>query len=508
MLRRNKEERPNVVVLIADCLREADSNTETLPFITSISDIKFTNCYSPSTWTLPSHVSLFTGTAPFEHGVTRRTKYSEQGDSIDPTQTRLPKSAKENGYTTSLFSENPYFSRRVGFDEGVDYVNDWINFKIWPSDFSATDYISTTNPDLSEAPAAAKAILASKRPGINLLNTVWGGLRYLRGSGSSFPHQGKKVLNHIQRYLSDQEGPHLLVSNLMDTHNPHFHFPERGAEELGVSFSSEELEALEIASDNRMYLFPSDRRLPKQTQAYFETWDDVFKARNDIYKSQIRHFDFLLKDWYNAVSNEFHEETLLIVTGDHGQLFGEENRAGHHTSLHPSGINVPLYISLPSGWESQSHKISDVTSWNSLTEAVIETMDGEINTSRGFINALTNAERAVVTVDGSGYDVSEIKSDDRFDKSLVENMIGTRKIGFVEEDSMTVYESKWRQTSIQRHKYTIGDTSRELKETTLEWNDCLPEDIEVWLREESHVEASQNVASGPISDRLEALGYK
>jgi arylsulfatase A-like enzyme len=257
-----------------------------------------------------------------------------------------------------------------------------------------------------------------------------------------------------------------------------------------------------------MYLFTPDKRLPKQTQAYFETWDDVFKARSDVYKSQIRYFDFLVEDWYNAVSNEFHEETLLIVTGDHGQLFGEENRAGHHTSLHPSGINVPLYISFPSGWESQSHEISDVTSWNSLTEAIIETMDGEINSAKEFISALTKAERAVVTVDGSGYDVSEIKSDNRFNNNLVENINETRKVGFVEEDSMTVYESKWGQTSIQRRKYTIGDASRELKETTPEWNDHLPQDIEMWLREESDVGASQNVANGPISDRLEALGYK
>jgi arylsulfatase A-like enzyme len=457
---------------------------------------------------LPSHVSLFTGTAPYEHGVTRRTKYSEQGDSIDPDQIRLPISAKENEYTTSLFSENPHFSRRVGFDKGVDFVDDWINFKYYPSNFSSTDYISTTNPGLSDIPAVGKAILSSKRPGVNMINTVWGGLQYLRGSQSSFPHQGKKVLDHIQRYLPDQEGPHLLVSNLMDTHNPHFHLPERGAEELGVSFSRAELEALKTASDNRMYLFTPDKRLPKQTQAYFETWDDVFKARSDVYKSQIRYFDFLVEDWYNAVSNEFHEETLLIVTGDHGQLFGEENRAGHHTSLHPSGINVPLYISFPSGWESQSHEISDVTSWNSLTEAIIETMDGEINSAKEFISALTKAERAVVTVDGSGYDVSEIKSDNRFNNNLVENINETRKVGFVEEDSMTVYESKWGQTSIQRRKYTIGDASRELKETTPEWNDHLPQDIEMWLREESDVGASQNVANGPISDRLEALGYK
>ena len=503
------QESPNVIILIADCLRQASATRRNLPFITSNSDLQFTRCYSPSTWTLPSHVSLFTGTTPNHHQVTRRTKYSEQGDTIDPAQVSLPTKAKQNGYTTALFSENPHFSRRVGFDQNVDFVDDWINFKRWASNFSAVNYISPTSPSLREIPTVVKKIAGSNRPVTNLGNTVFGAWQYASDSEPKFPHQGMRILDHLELYVSSTDGPKLVTANLMDTHNPHYSPPERGVEALNESFDAEQLESLVAASDNRFYMFTEDQRLPTDARDGFSSWEDVFRMRRSVYNTQIRYFDHLVKAWANTVSNSVLDNSLVIVTGDHGQLFGEEGRAGHHTSLHPHGVNVPLFVSLPARWASQKEKVDDVTSWIDLTRTVEDVMCGDIASGDEFVKRITENGEAIVTVDGSGYDLVGLKADDRFETDLVDQILATRKIGVIRDEHMIVYESKWESTELSKTEFELSSgqrTIRDISESTPGKEISLS--AQNWLTQRKKSKAFQRQVNGPIAERLESLGYK
>jgi arylsulfatase A-like enzyme len=66
----------NVITIVVDCLR-ADHlgcygyGKKTSPFIDRIAQAGalFENCIAPSSWTIPSVVSLFTGIYPQQHGV-------------------------------------------------------------------------------------------------------------------------------------------------------------------------------------------------------------------------------------------------------------------------------------------------------------------------------------------------------------------------------------------------------------------------------------------------------
>ena len=59
-------DKPDVYFLIGDCLRSANVTDRTMPFSIEAADVTATRCYSPGTWTLPSHASLYDIDTPIE----------------------------------------------------------------------------------------------------------------------------------------------------------------------------------------------------------------------------------------------------------------------------------------------------------------------------------------------------------------------------------------------------------------------------------------------------------
>ena len=72
------------------------------------------NFYAASTFTLPSHMSIFTGLDPMEHGVWREEAQ------LNPNVKTLAQALAEAGYRTAAFHEGGYVSPRYGFDRGFE----------------------------------------------------------------------------------------------------------------------------------------------------------------------------------------------------------------------------------------------------------------------------------------------------------------------------------------------------------------------------------------------------
>lgn len=84
------------------------------------------NSHSPSTWTLPSHATFFTGLGPEDHqaGSGGNTKGMTWG-SVTPLGPRWPTLAEEmaaRGYQTLLLSGNPVVGERMGLTRGFDHA--------------------------------------------------------------------------------------------------------------------------------------------------------------------------------------------------------------------------------------------------------------------------------------------------------------------------------------------------------------------------------------------------
>ncbi|MFC6835098.1 sulfatase-like hydrolase/transferase [Halomarina ordinaria] len=485
---------PTVVVLVGDCLRAADATDALLPFAHDLADVRFERCYAPSTWTLPAHASLYAGRTPAEHGVTRR------GDAL--TDATLPERARQGGYTTALFSENPTFSTHYGFDRGIDYVDDFVDSKLVRSDFAMENHVR--EPSLRDGLRLLRDVARSSAPAKNLLNALYGPLAYASlGSSTEYPHHGDRVLSHLGSFLREREGdgsPSLSLVNLLDPHNPHHAPPDAGAMLTGLSLPDDERRALGAANDNKRYLLERGDDLPRAARSHFDSWEAVLARRHDVYRAQVRGTDRFVEAW--AAANETAvEEALVVVTGDHGQLFGAEGMVGHHTSLHPHGVQVPLLVSFPDSWAASEASVSEPVGWLGLSAALCGVVSGEVDSGEAFVERVREASRTAAGVpilaDGPTWNVSELRP--RFDDDLVDRLC-VRKVGFVEGDRQVVYSSPWESEAVERTEYRLADGTREEVESAAVGTPSVP--FADWL-----VERQRDDGEAVVSDRLKQLGY-
>jgi arylsulfatase A-like enzyme len=79
----------------------------------------FERCYAPSSWTTPSHASVFTGHHPAVHGAG-----GPRGHRLQERFTTLAELARQSGLLTAAFTEGVAVSGQLGFDLGFDlYAN-------------------------------------------------------------------------------------------------------------------------------------------------------------------------------------------------------------------------------------------------------------------------------------------------------------------------------------------------------------------------------------------------
>jgi len=116
---------PNVLLVSIDTLR-ADHvhcygyGRETTPTIDALAGggVRFTTAISPTSWTLPAHLTLMTGLPPEAHGVTDDRKRLGAGSLT------LAEVLRRHGYDTAGFISGPYLAAGYGFLRGFDVYDD------------------------------------------------------------------------------------------------------------------------------------------------------------------------------------------------------------------------------------------------------------------------------------------------------------------------------------------------------------------------------------------------
>lgn len=110
----------NVVLITVDTLRVDRVGRGLTPAIDELArrGTSFTNVRAAAPLTLPSHVSLLTGTLPTVHGV------RENGVIFDKNVPTIARAFKDAGYRTGAFVGAYVLNRRFGLDEGFDTYDD------------------------------------------------------------------------------------------------------------------------------------------------------------------------------------------------------------------------------------------------------------------------------------------------------------------------------------------------------------------------------------------------
>ncbi len=116
---------PNIVLVSIDSLRPDHLGAygygrPTSPHLDRIAaqGIVFTRAYSTTSWTLPSHLSLFTGLYPAEHGVI------VDGQRLAATIPLLPELLARGGYRSAAVVSGPYLHGGFGFARGWEVYDD------------------------------------------------------------------------------------------------------------------------------------------------------------------------------------------------------------------------------------------------------------------------------------------------------------------------------------------------------------------------------------------------
>jgi arylsulfatase A-like enzyme/tetratricopeptide (TPR) repeat protein len=112
--------KPNIVFITIDTLRADRLGRGLTPALDGLSatGIRFLNARANVPLTLPSHVSIMTGTLPPEHGVRENGVIFQKG--VEP----IARTLKANGYQTAAFVGAYVLDRRFGLAEGFDTYDD------------------------------------------------------------------------------------------------------------------------------------------------------------------------------------------------------------------------------------------------------------------------------------------------------------------------------------------------------------------------------------------------
>lgn len=278
----------------------------------------FEDVRSVAGYTLPSHASMFTGLMPSEHCTHNDHKR------LDDRYTTIAELLGGAGYQTFLFSANPHISEGPrNFAQGFDVAT-----RPWSSQWSreAERLVREKLAREDRSSSLPSRYRAADR-GMTLLN-AWD----LKASG---PIAERATLDWLESASSER--PWFVFLNYMEAHPPYV--PPR---EYRSRFLSDD-------DVNRSY---------QVDRSWTAVWEYTFGLREmsseDIaltratYDATLAELDDLFADLLESLEEGgFLENTVVVLTSDHGEHLGEQHMLDHQYSLYEPVLRIPLVIHAP-----------------------------------------------------------------------------------------------------------------------------------------------------------------
>jgi arylsulfatase len=364
---------PNILLVVLDAARAQNSqiygySADTTPFLSEFASeaTLYTQARSPSTWSLPSHVSMFTGLEVPEHNVVSRS------DSLNAGETIWADLAENHGYDTGVFSENPFItSDSWGIGPAFDDVVTGLSHRRYPFPGAVDPNTYTGKTGREDIAGYLRFALASGRPVRSTLNAL------VRRVEVSFPTLlpdrigttvGNKSAKYADAFLDWQADRErwAAVLNLTDVHHPYE--PITAHDHWG----GPDVQAIHDTLDDPRWDFYSGR----------EPWWKR-RALESLYDGCLHQSDATVRRILRTLSDRGElADTLVVVTADHGEGFGEPSRvrpgfriAGHAGGIHECLVHVPLLVKYPE--QETARTVESVATLTELPAVVSSVVDGE-----------------------------------------------------------------------------------------------------------------------------------
>ena len=320
--------RPNVLWIVMDTCRAdalscyGPSVRKTTPRLDALAaeSVLYTHAISPSSWTLPSHAAMFTGTLVSRNGTSAERRC---------LGTRLPTVAEalaRHGYRTYGYSNNEFVAEPFGLHRGFE------RFRL--ASFGAT---------------WGRLLLAGR----------FDGALGLSDYGAS--ETVATARRWMARCASAGE-PFFVFLNFMEAHGWYGSTPgfarwlpkdvdAQKARRLGnTDFSAYNVDALDVSADD-------------------------FRIVRALYDADMTYLDAQIGRLVDGLRElGVLENTLLVVTSDHGEHFGEHRLWEHRFSLYNELIHVPLIVRYPGGRDG-GRRIAAPVSTIDIFPTILDVLD-------------------------------------------------------------------------------------------------------------------------------------
>lgn len=326
---------PNVLVLILDTVRAAGlgwygAPADPTPRLDRLAAeaVSFDLALAPSPWTLPSHASMFTGRWPGE--------LSAGWDApLDRTTPTLAEVLAERGWATAGFVGNLLnTARHTGLARGFLHYDDY--------DTSPGEWWVATSTGRALAYSTTVRRLLARNELVN------------RRHAPRVVDQFLAWLDHGP--ASDGRRPWFAFVNLYDAHEPHAppgvgardwnRFEHRGGMVVGGNAWVEEKWTLSAAER------------------------DLHRA---AYDARVRAVDVQVGRLVEALeARGLLDETVVVVTSDHGEQLGERGLFEHNNSLYLPALHVPLVIRAPGSGEAGGVRVPGAVSLRDLPATILD----------------------------------------------------------------------------------------------------------------------------------------
>jgi arylsulfatase A-like enzyme len=277
--------------------------------------------FATSSWTLPSHASIFTGRYFREHGADRQP--------LDDRYTTLAEALAARGYLTAGFSANIYnVTRPVGLARGFQH---WEDFYGNVGDMAARTYYVRRFGHSIRSRLGKRDILGRKRA----------------------TEVNREFLQWLDRR---RDRPFFAFLNYFDAHDPYF-----PPEPYRRRFSN----GLEVGGLVNSYFLVIAPNLTA----------DRLQSEIDAYDASLLYVDHEIGRLVQELDQRgLGHNTLLVITSDHGESFGEHNLLLHGNSLYYETLRVPLILRMP-GRIPADRRLTDVVSLRAIPATVMKLID-------------------------------------------------------------------------------------------------------------------------------------
>ncbi|TKX86683.1 DUF229 domain-containing protein [Halorubrum sp. SS5] len=443
-------DRPNIILLSIDALR-ADHlgahgyDRETSPFLDELADreLEFTTAISASSHTREAVPALLSGRYP--------DVFAANGYRYVPKT--VADRLSEAGFRTAGFHSNPYVSRAYGYDSGFDTFDD--------------DLVLGRNRFVALAQRALNKFVLNK---------------------GEYHARAAEINDWSLSWLDsiDDDRAFFLWNHYMDPHGP-YNPP------TNYTYADREL-----SNDEAQTLYQKTIDRPD------EITDEERQSLIDVYDGEIRYLDDQLRAFFDALDDRgLLEESLIVVTADHGDAFGEHGYYTHPRYLHEALVHVPLIVSPPG--ERGSETVTTPVSTLDIVPTILEYADeAETELPR---EPLVNRDGELVYDDGvvfasaTGEDKHEgirrfAARGERW-KAVLEREIDSGEI--VSEGVYDLVEDPKEQSELHPEEADVMEFFEELRSFSASRLDSV---------DGSEQEEGTQDQSAEIDERLEALGYK